>query len=117
MIENVAIDKRDVGGHQQEEHEELLDREGARQLARGEGGPLRPLGEDLGRQLGRQRSLPTAPARTIGATVRRIGGSRIVDISSRLRNVSSHSRRRIGPDDPGPHQSPASCRRRRVARP
>ena len=49
--------ERDVGRHQQEEHEELLDREGAGQLARGERRPLRSLGEDLRGQLLRQGPL------------------------------------------------------------
>ncbi len=43
---------------------------------------------------GRERS-PTKPARAIGAMVRIIGGTRMVDIRSRLRTVSDHSRRRI----------------------
>ena len=43
--------ERDVGRHQQEEHEELLDRERAGELARREGGPLRSLEEDLRSEL------------------------------------------------------------------
>ena len=46
--------QRDVGRHQQEEREELLDRERTGQLGGREARPLRALGEDLGRQLGWQ---------------------------------------------------------------
>jgi hypothetical protein len=44
----------DVGRHQQEEHEELLDREGPGKLARREGCPLGLLGDDLGSELRRE---------------------------------------------------------------
>src|SRR5260221_7187995 len=45
---------------------------------------------------------PTSPETAIGAMVRIIGGTRIVDISNRFRAVSAHSRRQDVPTNAPP---------------